>query len=59
MFVVPFIMVFPDFYTEIVDGVDSFNILGEYVLLNRYDSGYSWYIATTDGQICSLDTLMN
>lgn len=46
-------------YTEIVDGVDSFNILGEYVLFNRYDSGYSWYIATTDGQICSLDTLMN
>lgn len=46
-------------YTNIVDGVDSFNILGEYVLFSHYDNGYNWYMATTDGQICSLDTLLN
>lgn len=46
-------------YTEIVGGVDSFNILGEYILFSRYDNGYNWYVGTTDGQICSLNTLLN
>lgn len=48
-----------DTVTFISDEAGQFNLIGEYILFERYDGDDygNWYIATKDGQRCSIDTL--
>lgn len=48
-----------DSYTTIADDVNEFNIVGNYILFERYEDGYRWYFSNRYGEVCPVDSLIN